>query len=97
MPPEQQLQELYRLTKENNRMLHKMRRNAFWGGIIKFVLYAALLLAPLWLYMSYLAPIVDQALNTMQELQGTGARAEAQFGGIQDLLKQFQNVVGGGQ
>ena len=76
-------------------MLHKMRRTAFWGGIIKFVLYAALLLGPLWLYMSYLSPIVDQALNTMQQIQGTGARAEAQFGGIQGMLQQFQEGLTG--
>jgi hypothetical protein len=92
MPPEN-LQEIYRLVKENNRMLHKMRRTAFWGGIIKFILYAVLLLAPLWLYYSYLSPIVDSALGTMQELQGTGARAGAQFGNIEQFLKQLQ---GGG-
>ena len=95
MPPESNLQEILRLTKESNRMLHKMRRTAFWGGIIKFVLYAALLLAPLWLYISYLSPIVNQALNTMQQIQGTGARAEAQFGGIGDMLQQFQEGLKG--
>lgn len=93
MPPENSLQEILRLTKENNRMLHKMRRSAFWGGIIKFVLYAIFLLAPLWLYYSYLSPIVNSALQTMQELQGTGARASAQFGDIEQFLKQLQGGV----
>jgi hypothetical protein len=94
MPPEN-LQEIYRLVKENNRMLHKMRRNAFWGGVLKFVMYGALVLVPLWLYMSYLAPIVDQALGTIESLQGTGERVGAQFGGIENLLKQFQESVQG--
>ena len=44
MPPNADLQEVLRLTKENNKMLHKMRRNAFWGGVIKFVLYAVVFL-----------------------------------------------------
>ncbi len=84
------LQETYRLAKENNRMLHAMRRNAFWGGLLKFIIYAALLIAPLWLYANYLAPVMNQMVKTMNELQGTGAKAQAQFGGFQDVLKQLQ-------
>lgn len=87
---EQKLEEIYRLTKDNNRMLHAMRRNALWGGLIKFVIYAALIIVPLWLYLTYLAPVIDQMLETMNQLQGTGASAQAQFGNFQDMLKQFQ-------
>jgi len=86
------LQEMYRLTKENNKMLHKMRRNAFWGGIIKFVLYAlVLVVAPLWLYATYLAPMMEQVLDTYQQVQGTGAKAQAQFSDIQGFIDQFKN------
>jgi len=89
---EQMLQEMYRLTKENNKMLHKMRRNAFWGGIIKFVLYAlVLVVAPLWLYATYLAPMMEQVLDTYQQVQGTGAKAQAQFSDIQGFIDQFKN------
>ena len=88
---EQTLQEMYRLTKENNKMLHKMRRNAFWGGIIKFILYAlVLVVAPLWLYATYLAPMMEQALDTYQQIQGTGAKAQAQFSDIQGFIDQFK-------
>ena len=92
MPPNQDLQEILRLTKENNRMLHAMRRNAFWGGVIKFILYAlVLVVAPLWLYTTYLAPMMEQVLDTYQQIQGTGAKAQAQFGDFQNLLEQFKN------
>ena len=88
---EQMQQEMYRLTKENNKMLHKMRRNAFWGGIIKFILYAlVLVVAPLWLYATYLAPMMEQALDTYQQIQGTGAEAQAQFSDIQGFIDQFK-------
>lgn len=87
---EQLLQETHRLAKENNRMLHAMRRNAFWGGIIKFLVYIAIVLVPLWFYATYLAPTVDQMMHTMDQLQGTGAKAQAQFSGIEDALKVFQ-------
>lgn len=89
---DEMLTELVRLTRDNNRMLHAMRRNAFWGGIIKFVLYVlVLVVAPLWLYATYLAPMMEQVLDTYQQIQGTGAKAQAQFTDFQNLLKQFQN------
>ncbi len=79
------------MTKENNQMLHAMRRSAFWGGIFKFIIYAVFLLAPLWFYMQYLSPIVNQALKTMQQAQSTGASAQTQLTGLQDALKQLQS------
>jgi len=85
-------QEMYRLTKENNKMLHKMRRNALWGGVIKFLLYAVLFLAlPFWLYATYLAPVLESTMQTMNQIQGTGAKAQAQFGSFQEMLKQLQD------
>jgi len=89
------MQDMYRLTKENNRMLNRMRRNAFWGGLVKFILYAALLAAPIWFYMSYLAPIVNSMLQTEQQLQGTSAKAEAQFGSLQSAWQQLEAKLPG--
>ena len=68
-----------------------MRRNAFWGGLIKFLLYAVLFLAlPLWLYATYLAPVLESTMRTMNQIQGTGAKAQAQFGSFQEMLQQLQ-------
>ena len=92
------LQEMYRLTKENNKMLHKMRRNAFWGGIIKFVVYIVLfVVVPWWLYMTYLAPVLESTMRTMNQIQGTGAKAQAQFGSFQEMLQQLQQKFPSGQ
>ena len=90
------LDELLRLTKDSNRMLHSMRRNAWLGGIFKLVIWAAFLLIPIWLYMQYLAPVVNQMLKTYQHIQGTNAQAQAQFSGIQEALQKFQSMYGGG-
>ena len=87
------LHETYRLSLENNKLLHKMRRNAFWGGIIRMIVYAALLAAPIWFYLSYLAPIVDKMFTEMQQLQGTSVQAQTQFGEIQYAWKQFENKI----
>jgi hypothetical protein len=84
------LRETYRISLENNKMLHRMRRNAFWGGIVRTIVYAALLAAPIWFYLSYLAPVVDKMMNTIQQVQGTSASAQTQFGQLQDAWKQIE-------
>ena len=89
------LRETYRLSKENNQMLHAMRRNAFWGGIIKFIIYAAFVIVPLWFYMQYLAPVMNEALSAMQQMQGTGAKAQAQLSDFQNMIKELQSKIPG--
>jgi cell division septal protein FtsQ len=93
MTPEQDrvLRETLRLAQENNRMLHSMRRNAFLGGIVKFIFYVLILVvAPLWVYTTYLAPLIQNVQETMQQVQGTNAKAQAQLGSVQDLWKSFE-------
>lgn len=90
MNQEEMLQEILRLTKDNNRLLHAARRNAWIGGIIKFLIYFALVVVvPLWLYATYLAPVLESTLDTMNKIQRTGASAQAQFSDLQNLLKQY--------
>jgi hypothetical protein len=84
------LRETYRLAQENNRMLHSMRRNAFWGGLFKFLLWAGLIAAPLWFYSTYLAPVVHDLQKTINEVQGVSSQAQGQFNGFTDTLKQLE-------
>lgn len=84
------LDELLRLTKENNRMLRSMRRNAFWGSIVKFVVWAAFLIIPLWLYLQYVAPVMDSMLDTMAQIEGTRAGAQAQMSGLNEALQNLR-------
>lgn len=85
-----QLEQVLRLAKDNNRMLHAMRRSAWLGGILKLVLWAAFIIVPFWLYMQYLAPVMTSAMQTMQQIQGTGAKAQAQFGDLNAAMQKLQ-------
>jgi hypothetical protein len=85
------LEEILRLTKENNRMLHKMRRSAFLGGLFKVVMWAAFVIIPFWLYMQYLAPVMQNMMDTMNKIQGTSASAQAQFSGLNDAMQKFKD------
>jgi len=92
-PYQGQQQEIYRLVRENNQMLHKMRRHAFWGGIFKFIFWTAILIAPLWFYMTYLNATVEKMLRTVDQIQGTGAKAQAQIGSFESAWKQFESKL----
>jgi hypothetical protein len=84
------LDELLKLTKENNRMLRSMRRNAFWGGIVKFVIWAAFLVIPLWLYLQYVAPVMNSMLDTMAQIEGARTGASAQMSGLNEALQNLR-------
>lgn len=89
------LEEILRLTRETNKMLHAQRRSAFLGGIFKVIMWVAFIVVPLWLYMQYLAPVMDQMLKTYEQIQGTSAAAHAQLSGFQEAFQKFQGLYGG--
>ena len=92
MPPPHQplLEEIHRLTLENNRLLHKMRRGAMWGRLFTLVFYLVLFLGPIWFYATYLNGTVQQLLQTYHQVQGTGAAAQTQMQSWQNAFKQFE-------
>ena len=72
--PDSELKELLQknleLTAENNRILRSMRRMAFWGGLIKFVVWGVLLIGlPLAAYYVYVAPYLPQLLSAYAEFE----------------------------
>ena len=75
--------EILHLTQENNRMIKGMRRDAVIGGVLRIVLWLAVIVGSYYLTMQYLEPI----------LSGMNAGDE---GGInfQDLIKQYQSLQG---
>ncbi len=83
------MKEILRLTQENNKMLHAMRRGTLMRTVFKMVFYAVLVVSFLYFYMTYVAPVLQEMLTTVQQIQGTGAQAQAQFGSFQDMLKSF--------
>lgn len=88
-----QTEQLLKLVKENNRMLHAMRRNAWLSGFFKLLVWAAFILIPLWLYMQYLAPVMGSMLKTMdqlQRMQGSGTQMQAQFSDMNAALQKLR-------
>lgn len=90
------LKEMYRLTKENNQMLHSLKRQAFWGTVLKVGLYLVALGLPIVLYYVYLSPIVQQFQETISTATGQGADYQGQFGNLMELYEQFKEQFGSG-
>lgn len=95
-PNRDMLNEIFKMTKENNQMLHAMRRNAFIGGIFRYLIWILLfIVAPYILYTMYLAPVIEQMNSTITQIQGTGAKAQAQLGSFQEMWSQLQDKLPG--
>jgi hypothetical protein len=95
MPPSNDtLKEILRLTKENNAMLHSMRRGAFIKSLFQLVVYALLLVIPAYFYLQYMQPVVNQLMQTVEHIQGTGAQVQTQFSGLEDVWKQISERFG---
>lgn len=92
---DQLLREIYRLTRENNELMHRARRSAFFWGFLKFVIYAALIIAPIWFYMTYLNGAVNQMLQTMNKIEGVNTQSQSQLQGFESAWQQFQSRFGG--
>ena len=62
MDPElkRELEEIHALVKDNHRMLKATRRDQWFGVIIRIIIWAIVLLLPLYIYQQYLQPLVAQ-------------------------------------
>jgi hypothetical protein len=61
------LDRTYKLARDNNRMLHSMQRSAMLWRIFRILILAVTLGLPIWLYFSYIAPVMEQAQGTSSQ------------------------------
>jgi predicted PurR-regulated permease PerM len=85
------IHEILKLTKENNQMLHAMRRHAFLAGLFKLIVYIILFAAPIWFYMTYVSDSVDNLINALNKVQGTTSAAQAKFNSVEAAIKDVQS------
>ena len=94
MLDQEMLEETYELAKSNNKMLRKMRRNAFIGGVFKLIIWVALLGIPIWIYFTFFQPVINDLLNTMGQVQRTGEQIQQAGTGASVQLQEFRNLLG---
>ncbi|PIT91284.1 hypothetical protein COU17_01520 [Candidatus Kaiserbacteria bacterium CG10_big_fil_rev_8_21_14_0_10_49_17] len=81
------------ITKENNRLLRRVRSGAAFDRIIKILWIAFLVGIPIYLYFTILQPIIGQVSDAAKsvheagaQVKTTGVSIQEQIGNILDLL-----------
>ena len=88
-PETKQLMEAnLRLAQENNDLLRAMRRQAQWGFWGKVVLYALVIIVPLFFIQSYLAPFED--LLNPTPAGASSDTSTSGLSGLDNLVKEYQ-------
>ncbi len=89
----QLLAENLELSKQNNKMLRAMRRDAWIGLIWRVIFWAIVFLAPLYFYQNYLAPLVAQYQAAFPEgsSPAPGLFGLPSFAEIQKLVDSYRS------
>ncbi len=73
-------------------MLRIMRRSSFLAGLFRVAIWIGFAFLSWWIYVTYLVPVIDSMLQTMQQVQGASAQAQAQFGALQEAMNKLKNL-----
>lgn len=82
-----QVEEILILTRENNKLLKKIRRDAIIGGILKIALWAVVILASFYFSAKFLEPYLGM-------LQTAGQQGGQSIGDVQGLIEQYKGLLG---
>ena len=91
MNPEekQMLQETLQLSRENNQLLHKIRRSAFIANLMTLVYWILIFGVPIVLYYYFLQPYISEVLNTYQ---GGADQSKSYFEQLKSALEMLKNL-----
>ena len=64
MQPEERemLKKTLELAQENNKLLHSVRRNMFWGRVVRIIYWVVIIGTAVGIYY-YITPYIDSAVN----------------------------------
>ncbi len=74
-PDKEFFDRLMQLTEENNRMLRRIRRAAFWTGISRIIYWIILIGISVGAFY-YIQPYIQQFWDTYKALESTGAKVQ---------------------
>jgi len=91
MDPElkRMVEETHNLARENNKMLHALRRGQWFSFFLKLFVWIIVLALPLYLYQQYLQPIVDRFSSTPGEFT-TGILGLPSSAQLEKLINSYK-------
>ena len=92
MDPEarRMMQENLELSRDNNRLLRKLRRAAVIDRFIQIIWWAFLIGVPIYLYFTILEPRIDQLNLAYQNIQISLGELQKQVPGLENILNVFK-------
>ncbi len=82
------LVETHALAKDNHRMLRAIRRDQWFGFAGKIIVWAVVILLPLYLYNLYVAPLISQYQGFAPSENGSGFPS---FTDLQKLIDSYKS------
>ncbi len=90
------LKENLELSRENNKILRKIRRSAIVGNIMRLFYWAFIIGVPVFLYFQFLEPYLAQLLDVYSGLQ-SGAENVQEVGEQLPIFSKLLQMVGIGK
>lgn len=84
--------EIYKLVKDNNRMLKAMRRDAFIGGLLKLLFWVVVLIIIPYLSWLFIQPYLEAATGAYQQVQGSVDTINSAAKDIEEVKNSFPNI-----
>lgn len=81
----EKIEETLKVTRENNRLLKAMRRDALIGGILKMAIWVVLVGASIYFSAQFLEPYLKMIQNVQGSSSGTDFNA---------LIEQYKSLIG---
>ena len=86
---DRELKELLELTRDNNKLLHKIRRHAIIGSILRLFYWAIILGGPIVIYYYFLQPYLGQLIETYSGIQSGVQNVGDQAKELSGILDKF--------
>jgi len=90
---ERKIDELLELTRENNKILHGMRRTQRWSSFFSLV-YWAVILGSIFGTYYYFQPTIQKYMKTIQTSMGIIQKFESGVGSIPTDMQTVKNLIG---
>lgn len=97
MDPEDRdlLERTFKLARDNNLMLRSMNRAALFNNLFRILAWALVLGGSIWLYMTYLGPVMGTLTSQVNQAQSMSEGASDQFKAFSEMLEKLQQTVPG--
>ena len=91
---EEYLEEIYELVKENNKLLRAQKRARIFSGLMRVLWFAIVIGVPIWLYYTYLQPVVGNLQDSLLKLENLSNANPALGKQVEPIIQTVKTLMG---